>query len=63
MVTDRRAIVLVEWCRRAGDELPRDRWEVTLDFVDDDARRAVRVERVGEPSPLPGLRVSPEGTE
>jgi len=63
MVADRRAIVLVEWCRRAGDELPQDRWEVTLDFVDDDARRAVRVERVGEPSPLPGFRVSPEGTE
>jgi len=63
MVADRRAIVLVEWCRRAGDELPQDRWEVTLDFVDDDARRAVRVERAGEPSPLPGFRVSPEGTE
>ncbi len=60
MVTDRGAIVLVEWCRRAGDELPRDRWEVTLDFVDDDARRAVRVERVGEPFPLPGFRASGE---
>lgn len=63
MVADRRAIVVVEWCRRAGDELPQDRWEVTLDFVDDDARRAVRVERFGEPSPLPGSRVSSEGTE
>ena len=63
MVADRGAIVLVEWCRRAGDELPRDRWEVTLDFVDDDARRAARVERVGEPSPLPGFRVSREDTE
>ncbi|MDE2982206.1 MAG: tRNA (adenosine(37)-N6)-threonylcarbamoyltransferase complex ATPase subunit type 1 TsaE [Gemmatimonadota bacterium] len=63
MVADRRAIVLVEWCRRAGDELPQDRWEVTLDFVDDDARRAVRVERVGEPSPLPGFRVAREALE
>lgn len=63
MVADHGAIVLVEWCRRAGDELPRDRWEVALDFVDDDARRAVRVVRVGEPSPLPGFRVSREVME
>lgn len=53
MLADRGAIVLVEWCRRAGDELPPDRWEVILDFVEDVDRRAVRVRRFGEPSPLP----------
>lgn len=63
MVADTRAIVLVEWCARAGSELPRNRWEVTLGFVDDVARRAVRVERIGEPSPLPGLHAPREGTE
>ena len=55
MLADRGAIVLVEWCGRAGDELPPDRWEVTLGFVDDVDRRAVRVRRFGEPSPLPRL--------
>ena len=55
MVADRSAIVLVEWCRRAGDELPPDRWEVTLGFVEDADRRAVRVRRFGESSPLPRL--------
>ena len=55
MLADRGAIVLVEWCGRAGDELPPDRWEVTLGFVDDVHRRDVRVRRFGEPSPLPRL--------
>lgn len=55
MLADRGAIVLVEWCGRAGDELPDDRWEVTLGFVDDVDRRAVRVRRFGDPSPLPRL--------
>ena len=55
MLADRGAIVLAEWCGRAGDELPPDRWEVTLGFVDDVDRRAVRVRRFGEPSPLPRL--------
>ena len=38
-----------------GDELPPDRWEVTLGFVNDVDRRTVRVRRFGEPSPLPRL--------
>lgn len=63
MVADPGAIVLVEWCGRAGGELPYNRWEVTLGFVDDGARRAVRVDRIGEPVPLPGFRVPREGTE
>ena len=63
MVADSSAIVLVEWCGRAGGELPHSRWEVTLGFVGDVARRAVRVERFGEPSPLPDLLVPREGTE
>ncbi len=55
MLADPGAIVLVEWCGRAGDELPPDRWEITLGFVEDVDRRAVRVRRFGEPSPLPRL--------
>lgn len=55
MLADRGAIVLVEWCGRAGDELPHDRWEITLGFVDDVDRRAVQVRRFGEPAPLPRL--------
>lgn len=55
MLADQDAIMLVEWCGRAGDELPPDRWEVTLGFVEDLDRRAVRVRRFGEPSPLPRL--------
>lgn len=63
IVADTRAIVLVEWCGRAGSELPDNRWEVTLGFVDDVARRAVGVEPVGKPSPLPHLQAPREGME
>jgi len=63
MLADRRGIVLVEWCGRAGSELPNNRWAVTLGFVEDVARREVRVVRFGEPSPLPGFCVPGEGAE
>lgn len=48
------AIVLVEWCGRAGEALPPDRWEIRLGFVPGEAgRRGVEVERFGEPGDLP----------
>ena len=56
LLGDEGAIVLVEWCGRAGEELPPDRWEVRLGFVPGEAgRRGVEVERFGEPAPLPGV--------
>lgn len=52
-------IVLVEWPERAGDALPRDRWEIELDFPRGEPNlRTVSVERHGVPSPLPGFPVS-----
>ena len=54
LLGDRGAIVLVEWCGRAAEELPPDRWEVRLGFVPGEAgRRGVEVERFGEPGHLP----------
>ncbi len=54
LLDDDGAIVLVEWCGRAGDALPRDRWEVALGFVPGEAGvRAVQVERLGDPAALP----------
>ena len=59
MVDDEGAIVLVEWCERAGDALPRDRWEVTLGFVPGEVEvREVEVARFGEPVALPRLAVA-----
>ena len=58
LVGDEGAIVLVEWPERAGGELPADRWVVTLGYErDEPGLRSVRVERRGEPSPLPGFPV------
>ena len=55
LLDDEGAIVLVEWCGRAGDALPRDRWEIGLGFVPGRVGwRGVAVERFGEPGPLPG---------
>lgn len=59
-------IVLVEWPERAGDLLPADRWEVSLEMPgpDDDVEgsrelyRRVSVERYGDPPHLPGFPVS-----
>ena len=54
LLGDEGAIVLVEWCGRAGDALPPDRWEMRLGFVPGQAgRRGVEVERFGEPGNLP----------
>jgi tRNA threonylcarbamoyladenosine biosynthesis protein TsaE len=49
-------LVLVEWPERAGDELPPDRWEVTLSAVEGrPSLRDVKVTRVGAPRALPAL--------
>ena len=54
LVDDEGAIVLVEWCGRAGDELPPDRWEIGLGFVPGEVDvRAVEIERFGAPVGLP----------
>ncbi len=51
-------VVLIEWPERAGDLLPEDRWEVSLELVEGDAlRRSVEVTRVGDPGSLPGFPV------
>ena len=51
-------VVLIEWPERAGDLLPADRWEVSLELVEGDAlRRSVEVTRVGDPGSLPGFPV------
>ena len=56
LLGDEGAVVLVEWCGRAGDALPPDRWEIGLGFVPGgEGRRVVEVERFGEPTPLPGI--------
>jgi tRNA threonylcarbamoyl adenosine modification protein YjeE len=52
-------VVLVEWPERAGGNLPRDRWEIRLDVVEEDrSLRQVEVNRVGHPPFLPGFPVS-----
>lgn len=54
LLGDEGAIVLAEWCGRAGEELPPDRWEMRLGFVPGEAgRRGMAVERFGEPGSLP----------
>lgn len=46
-------VVLVEWAERACGRLPADRWDVTLEHVDDPRLRRIRAERVGAPHALP----------
>lgn len=49
-------IVLVEWPERAGELLPRDRWDVELRRVPDRPElREISVERRGDPPELPEL--------
>lgn len=47
------AIVLVEWADRARGRLPPDRWDVTLEHVDDPRLRRVHAEPVGAPAAIP----------
>jgi len=53
-------LVLVEWPERAGDELPEDRWEVTLELPHPGSLlRRVEVRPVGRPAPIPLPEVEP----
>ncbi len=45
-------LVLIEWCERAGDLLPDDRWEIELRPTGRELRELL-VNCVGEPPPLP----------
>ena len=61
-VDDPEGVLLVEWAERAGPHLPRDRWDVILEPVDDDPdSRRLEVVSVGRPPELPPLpRLHPE---
>jgi tRNA threonylcarbamoyl adenosine modification protein YjeE len=51
-------LVLVEWPERAGDLIPRDRWEIEMMISEKGADlREVAVSRFGEPPHLPGFPV------
>jgi tRNA threonylcarbamoyl adenosine modification protein YjeE len=52
-LVDARGVVFVEWAGRAGERLPRDRWEIRLEPADDPSLRRVEARRVGDASPLP----------
>lgn len=54
---DAEGVVFVEWSERAGDRLPRDRWEVHLAIPADPDHRLVTIRRIGT-APAPPL---PEG--
>lgn len=56
LLGDPDAVALVEWCERAGDELPPDRWEVGLQYVPGvPGVRDMEVVRFGKPAALPAL--------
>ena len=53
---DRDQVVIVEWPERAGVFLPDDRWEIELDFVEEDESvRTILVEKYGDPATIPDL--------
>ena len=57
-------IALVEWPERAGDLLPKNRWEVELVVPENGSDlRTVAVSRFGHPPHLPGFPVSLEDRE
>lgn len=51
---DAEGVVFVEWAERAGDRLPRERWEVRLAMADAPDRRIVEAVRRGAAPELPG---------
>lgn len=56
LLNDPGAVALVEWCERAGDELPPDRWEVALQHVPGvPGVRDMEAVRFGKPTALPPL--------
>lgn len=48
-------LVLIEWPERAALQLPRPRWKIEIEEVEDPDRRRVGLARVGDPPPLPPL--------
>ena len=50
-----RELVLIEWPERAESLLPRPRWRIDIQEVDDPARRRLSLRAVGDPPPLPPL--------
>ena len=57
-------IALVEWPERAGELLPKDRWEIELVVPERGSElREVAVVRFGHPPHLPGFPVSLNGEE
>ena len=55
----RAEFALVEWPERAGDLLPKDRWEIELSAPEAGSDlRQITVSRFGNPSHLPGFPVS-----
>ena len=51
-------IVVVEWPERAGDLLPKDRWDVDFRIPRDEPDlREVRVTKVGQPPHLPAFPI------
>jgi len=54
-------VALVEWPERAGDLLPKDRWEIELIIPEPGSElRKVTVSRFGRPLHLPGFPVTLE---
>ena len=55
-------LILVEWPDRAGDMLPADRWDISLQPPDRSSLlRAVSASRCGNPPRLPGFPVRVQG--
>ena len=51
-------VTLIEWPERAGELLPSDYWEVSLEVAETGPLfRSVEVTRVGQPGSLPGFPV------
>jgi tRNA threonylcarbamoyladenosine biosynthesis protein TsaE len=42
-----KGICMIEWARAAGSILPKKRYEVTLDVLEDQNARDIKIERVG----------------
>lgn len=53
---DARGVVFVEWAGRAGDRLPRDRWEIRLEPAEDPSVRRVEARSAGDAPPMPPPR-------
>ena len=41
IINEKKDIVLVEWAEKMGDNLPKNRWEVNFEYIDDDKRQII----------------------